>query len=74
MDRHMGVMSEIEEMTGAPPTPQMFGNAGREHMKKYGKGSMGYSISMVRLCLCWLNDTTCRIGSAIIFSEIFSSR
>ncbi|XP_065198796.1 sterol carrier protein 2-like [Sycon ciliatum] len=36
MDRHMGVMTEIEELSGAPPTPQMFGNAGREHMRKYG--------------------------------------
>ena len=30
-------MLETNELTAAPIKPQMFGNAGREHMKKYGK-------------------------------------
>lgn len=29
-------MMELREFTPAPPAPQMFGNAGREHMEKYG--------------------------------------
>jgi acetyl-CoA acetyltransferase len=32
----MQVMSEIRGFTAAPPAPQMFGNAGLEHMEKYG--------------------------------------
>ena len=33
----METMLETHELTAAPVNPQMFGNAGREHMKKYGK-------------------------------------
>lgn len=29
-------MAELTEMNDAPLTAQMFGNAGIEHMKKYG--------------------------------------
>ena len=30
-------MAETHGIAPAPVTPQMFGNAGREHMDKYGK-------------------------------------
>lgn len=36
VDKHVEVMLELREVTMAPFTPQMFGNAGREHMEKYG--------------------------------------
>ncbi|XP_026854161.2 non-specific lipid-transfer protein [Electrophorus electricus] len=36
MDRHMEVMLNRYGMVAAPAAPQMFGNAGREHMEKYG--------------------------------------
>lgn len=36
MDKHMMLMMELREFAPAPPAPQMFGNAGREHMDKYG--------------------------------------
>jgi sterol carrier protein 2 len=36
MDRHMKVMIEKRGFEKAPPMPQLFGNAGREHMEKYG--------------------------------------
>merc|ERR1719443_2832570 len=29
-------MMEVREFKPAPPAPQMFGNAGREHMEKFG--------------------------------------
>lgn len=37
MDKHMEVMISKEGLAAAPVTPQMFGNAGKEHMKKYGE-------------------------------------
>ena len=37
MDKHLEVMMSNEGLVAAPVTPQMFGNAGREHMKKYGE-------------------------------------
>ena len=36
MDRHMTRMSELRAPEEAPFAPQMFGNAGRDHMQKYG--------------------------------------
>lgn len=36
MDKHMLLMMQLREFAAAPPAPQMFGNAGREHMEKYG--------------------------------------
>jgi acetyl-CoA acetyltransferase len=36
LDQHMNVMSEHRGITSAPFAPQMFGNAGVEHMEKYG--------------------------------------
>ena len=36
LDKHMGVMVEKHGFAKAPAAPQMFGNAGLEHMEKYG--------------------------------------
>jgi len=36
MDKHMMKMMELHEFVPAPPAAQMFGNAGREHQKRYG--------------------------------------
>jgi len=36
MDQHFKLMIELRGFAKAPAAPQMFGNAGREHMEKYG--------------------------------------
>ena len=36
LDRHLARMSEIRDPEGSPWAPQMFGNAARDHMQKYG--------------------------------------
>ncbi len=36
LDRHIGRMFQLREPESSPPAPQMFGNAGRDHMEKYG--------------------------------------
>lgn len=36
MDKHVEVMAEVAGMDGSPITAQLFGNAGKEHMAKYG--------------------------------------
>jgi len=36
MDKHAEAMMKNHEVSKGPFTPQLFGNAGREHMKKYG--------------------------------------
>ena len=34
---HMKASMELRELAAAPMTPQLFGNAGLEHMEKYGR-------------------------------------
>jgi acetyl-CoA acetyltransferase len=36
MDKHMLLMMSLREYGAAPPAPQIFGNAGREHMERFG--------------------------------------
>ena len=36
MDRHFQALIELRPSEEAPPAPQMFGAAGREHMEKHG--------------------------------------
>lgn len=36
MDKHLSLMGDIAGFSASPMTCQIFGNAGREHMKKYG--------------------------------------
>jgi sterol carrier protein 2 len=36
LDKHMEAMFKLREPESSPPAPQMFGNAGREHMERYG--------------------------------------
>ncbi|MCW2982393.1 MAG: scp2 [Solirubrobacterales bacterium] len=36
LDKHAMRMFEIRDPEASPPAPQMFGNAGRDHMEKYG--------------------------------------
>jgi acetyl-CoA acetyltransferase len=43
MDKHVKVMLELRGLSPAPPAPQMFGNAGREHMEKYGTTALQFA-------------------------------
>jgi acetyl-CoA acyltransferase len=43
MDRHMTALLELREWEQAPPAPQMFGAAGREHMERYGSKPEHYA-------------------------------
>ena len=39
LDKHAMRMFEIRDPEQSPPAPQMFGNAGRDHMEKYGSNA-----------------------------------
>jgi acetyl-CoA acetyltransferase len=43
MDKHMMRMFEIRDPEASPFAPQMFGNAGRDHMDKYGSKPEHYA-------------------------------
>ena len=36
MDKHVEAMFAVREPEASPPAPQLFGNAGREHMERHG--------------------------------------
>jgi acetyl-CoA acyltransferase len=43
MDKHMARMFQIRDPEASPFAPQMFGNAGRDHMDKYGSKPEHYA-------------------------------
>jgi acetyl-CoA acyltransferase len=43
MDKHMARMFELRSPEQSPAAPQMFGNAGRDHMDKYGSTPEHYA-------------------------------
>jgi acetyl-CoA acyltransferase len=43
LDRHATAMFKLREPEASPPAPQMFGNAGRDHMEKYGSTADHYA-------------------------------
>jgi acetyl-CoA acyltransferase len=43
MDRHINAMVQMRGFEAAPPAPQIFGNAGREHMEKYGSTPLHFA-------------------------------
>ncbi|HEY8638461.1 MAG TPA: lipid-transfer protein [Solirubrobacteraceae bacterium] len=43
MDKHAMAMFEVRPLEQSPMAPQMFGNAGREHMERYGSTADHYA-------------------------------
>jgi acetyl-CoA acyltransferase len=43
IDKHAMAMFELVQPEPSPPAPQMFGNAGREHMERYGSEADHYA-------------------------------
>lgn len=44
MDKHLEIMINKYGLASAPITPQMFANAGKEHMEKYGIIKIHFAI------------------------------
>lgn len=65
MDKHMEVMINRYGMVAAPAAPQMFGNAGREHMEKYGTG---YMCVKDRSSILGLKSDVCILPRVLNFS------
>jgi len=45
VDKHIQLMADTYGLQAAPITAQMFGNAGKEHMEKYGRLSISVAIA-----------------------------
>lgn len=67
MDKHVEVMINKEGLAAAPLTPQMFGNAGKEHMKKYGEINYNnYMYIRVRWKIIMTIKIACLFQQAVI--------
>jgi len=44
MDKHFNTMIAMREFAAAPPAAQFFGNAGREHMERYGTTAEHFAL------------------------------
>ena len=64
-DRLMEVVSNTYGISGAPMTTQIFGNAGREHMEKYGKAKTFAEDSLI-----FLGDRELRIAYIFRISKL----
>lgn len=43
MDKHVQLMADLRGFAPSPPAAQMFGNAGREHMERYGTTALQFA-------------------------------
>ncbi|MGB0061590.1 thiolase C-terminal domain-containing protein, partial [Candidatus Binatus sp.] len=43
MDKHVQLMADLRGFAASPPAAQMFGNAGREHMERYGTTALQFA-------------------------------
>ena len=74
MDKHMGALLELREWEDAPPAPQMFGAAGREHMEKYGSEPDHYAWIGYKNHKHSVNNPYAQFQDAYTIEEIKSAR
>jgi len=73
MDRHFQVMVEARGFAKAPPAPQMFGNAGREHMDKYGTTALQFAKIGFKNHKHSVNNPYSQFQDAYTLEEILSA-
>ncbi|XP_031567987.1 non-specific lipid-transfer protein-like [Actinia tenebrosa] len=73
MDKHMEVMMNRYEFAAAPVTPQMFGNAGKEHMEKYGTSPEHFAKIAYKNHLHSVNNPNSQFQKEYSLNEIKNS-
>jgi hypothetical protein len=71
MDKHIETMSEKYEFSTSPAAAQLFGNAGRDYMKKYSK-SFERNLKVNQLLLFYRCFTGCICKNCLEKSQTFS--
>ena len=75
MDKHVGAMvAGRGAWEAAPPAPQMFGNAGREHMERYGSTPEHYAWIGYKNHKHSVNNPYAQFQEAYSLDEIKASR
>ena len=68
--KHVETMAEVVGIEASPMAPQMFGNAGREHMEKYGQSVEQNYLQIFWLCGL-LMVLECSVFSTFLIHIIF---
>lgn len=70
MDKHMEVMINRYGLEAAPAAPQMFGNAGKEHMEKYGAFLLLVALIKTQSgTVTWNNNVCFYFGAVFIQAQ-----
>ncbi|XP_031825991.1 sterol carrier protein X-related thiolase [Nomia melanderi] len=73
MDKHIEVMAEISGINTGPITAQLFGNAGIEHMKKYGTKPEHFAKIAYKNHLHSMNNPYSQFQDKYTLQEIMNS-
>jgi acetyl-CoA acetyltransferase len=74
MDKHFEIMVSLREFAPAPGAPQMFGNAGREHMEKYGTAAEQFAKVALKNHKHSVNDPYSQFQDEYTLQDILNSR
>lgn len=73
MDKHVQLMADLVGIDSSPITPQLFGNAGIEHMKKYGTKPEHFAKIAYKNHLHSVNNPYSQFQKKYSLDEILSS-
>jgi acetyl-CoA acetyltransferase len=74
MDKHFEIMVTLREFAPAPGAPQMFGNAGREHIEKYGTTAEQFAKIALKNHKHSVNDPYSQFQDEYSLQDILDSR
>jgi sterol carrier protein 2 len=74
IDKHIQVMSETYGISNSPITCQMFGNAGKEHMEKYGTKREHFAKIAYKNHLHSVNNPKSQFQKKFTLDEVINAR
>ncbi|XP_070506586.1 sterol carrier protein 2-like [Chironomus tepperi] len=74
LDKHFKKMSEIGGKHAGPPVPQLFGNAGEEHMRKYGSKPEHFAKIAYKNHKHSVNNPNAQFGNEYTLEQIQNSQ
>ncbi|KAI1712543.1 SCP-2 sterol transfer family domain-containing protein [Ditylenchus destructor] len=74
VDKHIQLMADTYGLQAAPVTSQMFGNAGREHMEKYGTTPLHFAKIAYKNHLHSTNNPKSQFQKKFTLDEVVNAR
>lgn len=74
LDKHAGVMMDVQGFNSAPPAAQMFGGAGREYQWKYGTSRETFAKVAVKARKHASRNPYALFGSEVTLEEVLESK